>query len=37
MTNLSIQLGLSTEQVAPSDEKLVTAPVHEDEETHGKA
>lgn len=37
MTNLSVQLDLSTEQVAPSDEKLVTVQVHEDEETHGKA
>ena len=37
MTKPSVQPDLSTAQVCPDDEKLVTVQVQENEETHGKA
>jgi|GEM_PF-1885544 hypothetical protein len=37
MIGFSVQPDLSTAQVCPDDEKLVTVQVQENEETHGKA
>lgn len=37
MTKLSVQPDLSTAQVGPGGEKLVTVQVQENEKTHGKA
>jgi len=37
MIGFSVQPDLSTAQVFPDDEKLVTVQVQENEETHGKA